>query len=589
MKREKRDKKLEIKEKLIDKFKISEEIADELLLDYGMDVIKVIVDKPFILCHYAVKLEMVTEIIEKNSDNKSENYKNRDIVAAAIIYVIESASRFEGHTFCYKDKLTDKVKQLEPIEIDSIEEALELLKDINEIVIEEDSECRKCIFLVRLYNAEVELAKWIRYYVKENKVTNDLQLNKIKSFIEGYKHSSFKPNSIQQNAIEMALINRISVIWGMAGTGKTTVIKAITEGFKNILSEPKIHILSFTGKAVDELSKKTGFQGETIHSFLGIGLNGRNNNRNIKADVIIIDESGLIGLQLFNSLICSIKNNPEIRIVIVGDPFQLESIEPGNILIDFIESGVIPFIELKDIVRQHENSVIIENAHKIIKGIGYDGTREGLRLKKNESEFIQADGEKVKEKLIMIIDKLLKSGTSIYDIQIISPIRKAENGVEELNKEIAERFNNVSGREVNKFAVLDKVMQVKNSYKGNCNVFNGQVGKISITEEGLMGLECVVVDFGDKKIKYKCNELDEIEIAFATTVHKMQGSQSKIVIMVVDKDHEKMLSRELLYVGVTRAEQQIILVGDKETFNNAVKRKSKERHSLLAERIIETI
>lgn len=585
MKKVDRDKELRIKDKLKAEFNIlDEEIADKLIVDYGMDIANMIEDRPYILSHYLIPMEIVKEAIEKCSANRDEDYKNRNIVATAIIHVIEAMAEFEGHVFCYKSELEDSIKGLdEVVDMEGLERALELLEADSELVRDWDSEGRECIYLSRLYRTEVELAKLITYFAEANK-NYCCDLKKVDEFIDSYCSADIKLNKTQQEAVRMALISRISIITGVAGSGKTTVIKAIIDGFKN-LGEGNIKLTSFTGKAVERMSSITGIQGSTIHRLLGIGLDGSCNVQSINADVLIIEEAGMTCLKLFKMLLDSVKDNKNIRIVIVGDELQLQSIAPGSVLKDLIRSGIIPVVCLQDVVRQGKDSLIISNAHKIIKGIEINEKKSGIRLKKNEFEFIEADGEKIKEKVIGVVDKLLNGGTSVYDIQVMSPVRKGANGVDELNREIADRFNYVPERDIYKFGVVDPIMVRSNNYVKQ--IYNGQRGLITRVDNDIInGTELIIADFSGREVNFNKNEIEEIELSYASTIHKMQGSEIQVAIMVVDKEHERMLSRELLYVGVTRGIEKVILIGNKEVFNEGVRRVSKERNSLLADRIV---
>ncbi|MTK10986.1 MAG: AAA family ATPase [Clostridiaceae bacterium] len=585
MNKDDRDKELGIKEKLITEFNISKEVAEELIVDYGLDIVNMISDKPYTLSHYLMPLEEVKEVIEKCSRDKDDDYKNRNIVAAAIIYVIEAMAEFAGDVFCYKNELEDKIEVLnEVLNKAELEKALELLENDNEIIRDTNKEGRECIYLSRLYKEEVELAKLITYFTEANR-NYCCDLKKVDEFVDSYDYEDNKLNKIQQKAVRMALVNRISIITGVAGSGKTTTIKAIIEGFKN-LGESNIKLTSFTGKAVERMSSITGVQGATIHRLLGIGLDGSNNVSRANADVLIVDEAGMIGVELFKMLLDSVKDNKNTRIVIVGDEFQLQSIAHGSVLKDLVKSKSIPIVCLQDVIRQENKNVITDNARKIIKGINIDGKKSGVRIKRNEFEFIEADSEGIKEKVIGVIEKLLNDGGSIYNIQVMSPVRKGANGVEELNREIANRFNHVSERDIYKFGIVDPVTVIRNNYSRD--TFNGQRGWVKKVEKNLNRIDVITVDFCGREVAFKNKEIEEIELSYASTLHKMQGSEIQVAIMVVDKEHERMLSRKLLYVGVTRGVEKVILIGNKEAFNEGVRRVSKERNSLLAERLVGT-
>ncbi|OAA87791.1 ATP-dependent DNA helicase [Clostridium ljungdahlii] len=586
MKKDNVNRNLTIKEKLIYEFgDIGEQVVDELIVDYGMDITNMVNDRAYILSHYAISFKVIKEIIEKCSVNKDEDYKSRNIVAAAIIYINECMAK-EGHVFTYKSELEDRLKELGVLNDEKLlDKILDFLSAENEIVLYRDLNENTCIYLSRLYNSEVKLAELITNFVEENKKIN-YDLDKVEKFIKSYISKNIRLNNLQQKAVKMSLSNKITCIAGVAGSGKTTVIKAIVEGFKYLKCN-NIQLTSFTGKAVERMSCITGVQGSTIHRLLGIEREDNNNFRSIKADVLIVDEIGMIGLQLFTDLMISVKDNKNIRIVIVGDKFQLQSIDPGSVLKDLIKSGVIPVVYLQDVVRQQKNSLIISNANKIIKGIGINGEKSGIWLKKNEFEFINADGENIKEKVIGAVEKLLNKGTSIYDIQVMSPVKKGNNGVEQLNREIANEFNPIQERDIYKLGILDPVIVVRNNYRKN--IFNGQKGIVKKVLRNMTEIESVTIDFSGKEITFKKNEVEDIEVAYVSTVHKMQGSESKVIIMIVDKEHKRMLSRELLYVAVTRCIERIIIIGNKDTFNEAVKRVIKERNSLLSDRIEENI
>lgn len=577
-----RIKNLEVKKKSIE-LKIDEETAEKLIRDHGNDVLEVVVDKPYVLSQYISDFESVKKIIQMNKGCKGKEDIIKDIVAAAIIYVLENVTAIEGHVFIYTDELGVRAKEIEEIVTEeSIDVALKLLEFQKEIIVDRDDEGRQCVYPAILYRAEVQVANMVRDLVERNKIGYK-ELEKINEFIEAYKPSDISLNLGQKEAIRTALLNNISIIAGGAGSGKTTVLKAITDGFR-YLRQSNIKLVSFTGKAVERLSKATDREATTMHKFLGLREDGRRKVNRIKADVIIVDEVGMLGLELFLMLIESVKQNENLKVVLVGDHNQLPSIAPGNVLKDLINSGVIPVVRLTEVVRQEKDSLIITNANKVLRGITLDGSKVGLRLKKGEFEFIEADSENIKEKVIRIIDKLLDKGESIYDIQVMSLIKGGENGVEELNREIADKVNYVQEREIYKFGVLDPVIVIRNNYKKE--VFNGQRAVAVRVERTLNRTEAVTIDFGDRVVDFNNNEIDDIEIAYATTVHKMQGSESETVIIVVDKEQSRMLTRELLYVAITRGVERVIVVGNKEAFNQGIKKAGKERYSLLAERLV---
>ena len=581
--KEKRDKKAEIKEYLIEDFKIVDQVADRLIAHYGFDVGRVIKDKPYILCHYLIDWQAVNDIIDKINSCKDEDYCNKNVVAAAIVYVIETMTKSDGHTFIYKSQLEDKIEEMGVV-IDKglLNEVMTELGSQDELIIDEDIDGRECVYLTRLYEAEVELAELIEELVGRN-IGDKVEENRVKEFMYNYGSDDFKLTKKQQEAVVTALSRNICIIKGGAGTGKTTVTKSIVDGFK-YLGQTDIKLVSFTGKATERIHTATGMEATTIHRLLGIMEDGnRVKGDRIKADVIIVDEVGMIGLELLNMLLESVKENKNIRIVLIGDENQLASIAPGNVLKDLIRSGVIPMVHLQEVVRQDKDNLIITNANKVIKGIGLDGSRAGIRLKKGEFEFIEADEASIKGKVIKTIDKLLATGTSVYDIQVMSPVRKGTNGVIELNRAIADKYNPILERDIYKFAVLDPVVAIRNNY--NKNIFNGQNGVVKRIDSNSQKVELITVDFNGKKVIFINDGIDNIEVSYANTIHKMQGSESKVAIIIIEEKYKTMLSRELIYVGITRGVERVIIIGNKETFNEAVQREQKHRNSLLTERI----
>lgn len=580
--RDSKDDESRVKKKLIE-FKIDEETAEKMIRDYGNNVLKLIEDKPYVLCHYITEFELIKEIIKKNKGCKGKEESSRKIVAAAIIHILETMTALEGHTFIYRDELVYKAMEyVEEFNQELMHSVLEHLELREEIVIDEDAEKRECVYPANFYKAEVHVANIVRYLMRKHKADNKA-LEKVKEFLVNYKCVDITLKEGQQEAVKVALLSPISIISGGAGSGKTTVIKAIFDGFR-YLGQTNIKLVSFTGKAAERASAITGMEATTIHRLLGLSEEGRKKVDSIKSDVIIVDEVGMLGLELFNMLLQSVNENKNLKIVLVGDENQLPSIAPGNVLKDLIKSGVIPVVHLTEIVRQDKDSLIISNANKVLRGIRLDGSKAGLRLKKGEFEFIEVDSERIKDNVINVMDKLLDKEGSIYDIQVMSPIKGRNNGVEELNREIAERFNYFQEREVYKFGVLDPVIVIRNNYKKK--VFNGQRGIVIRVERNIIRTEAVTVDFDRREVTFKNNELDDIEIAYATSVHKMQGSEAKTVIIVVDKEQSRILTRELIYVAITRGVQRVIVVGDKATFNEVIKKAGKERYSMLSEKLV---
>jgi exodeoxyribonuclease V alpha subunit len=567
---------IKIKESIIRKYSIAKEIAGDLVEDYLENSIEIIEKKGYLLGQYDIEFKEIENIINKYSNNID---KEVDLIKASIVYAIEDDAKNNGNVFMHFNIFEKKVKKLlaKKVSKEKFNKALDELKNESEIIIENDCNENLCVYISRLHKVEVEFANGLAEIINNNEGIND---EKIEKFIDEY--DEIKLEKKQKEAIEVALKNDISIINGMAGTGKTTVIKVIIKAMKKVFGFNKIMVLGYTGKSVQRAMEVTNLEaeGNTIHRFLGIDEKGKiKRNSKIKLDVLILDESSMVDITLMNTLLSYIECS---KIIFTGDYGQLPSIKEGQVFKDLILSNLIPTAKLEKIIRQKEGNIILENSKKINFGIGFQESSKGVKEKKKQFEFEECEAKDIKKKVIKTIEGLIKNDIDIYDIKVMSAIREGVNGVKDLNKKITDEFNPINGREVSKLAVLDNVMAVKNNY--DKNIFNGENGIIIRTEgDNFKGLKKVNVKFGENKIvEYKDDEISELELAYATTIHKMQGSEVPVAIIIVD--NEKVLSRELLYVAVSRAKERVIMIGNKGAFNNGLK-VTVNRNSMLVERI----
>ncbi|MEG1482837.1 ATP-dependent DNA helicase [Clostridium sp.] len=375
-------------------------------------------------------------------------------------------------------------------------------------------------------------------------------------------------NKEQKDAIFSALSESITIIKGKAGTGKTTIVKAILSIYKSINNKGIVDIVSFTGKAVNRISLEDINGAQTIHKFLELSINNIKNKKDIfkKTNLMIIDEAAMVDLELFHRLLKSIKNNDDIRIVMLGDTNQLNPINDGDVFKELIKSKLIKVINLRRVIRQSENSLILKNAENILIK-----KKDWIKNKKGEFEFYDVDDiDQIKKTAINKFRELLGYGYNIQDIVILNTKNDGELGVNTINKEIANEINNREYREEKMFVVLDRVMNIKNDYKKN--VFNGEEG--TIIE---INLKNILVKFNNKTIIYAYEEaIKMLKLSYANTIHKMQGSEYKVVILLVDKN-DKMLNRNLSYVAVTRAKERFIGIGNRDTFLKSVERSDNRR------------
>lgn len=429
--------------------------------------------------------------------------------------------------------------------------------------------------------------------VIENKIVGDLkkiltefippfcEKSEIDSFIADYESKYFTLDIKQKEAVYMSLLNGISILTGSPGTGKTQTTNTIVQCIKAVNPKARILLLAPTGKASNRMTELTNMEASTIHR--GLKLHCFNPGVEVEpllADFVVIDESSMIDAYIFHKLLSSIEDGT--RILFVGDVDQLPSVGAGLILRDMIDSTVIPTTKLTKIFRQAENSDIVKNAHKMIAG-KTTKVENGLDISNHpDSNFIfwqDRNTLTIRHKIMRSIDRLMNFyNYKKSDICILTPMRIGDLGTEELNTLLQEKLNppaydkpeyEISA--INKFRLGDKVIQTANNY--DLKVFNGDVGIISkIYSEISEGIEVTMmdIDFDKRTVTYKEIEFTELELAYAMTIHKSQGSEFKAVIMPLHMSQEQLLNRNLVYTGITRAKEMIIVIGDSEALDYAV-------------------
>lgn len=379
------------------------------------------------------------------------------------------------------------------------------------------------------------------------------------------------------------------VLTGGPGTGKTETIKAIVSIYNTIYPNHKIALAAPTGRASRRLAEMTHREASTIHRLLeyqpDLGpMYGK--NRPLPYDLIIIDEFSMVDIFLAKDLFRAI--NPNTRVLMVGDKDQLPSVGPGNVFKDILETK-IPIIELTEIFRQAQESQIVSNAHLVNQG-------KGIKIDPGKNDFYYIKSSKPEQILSLTrksILRLIEKGYDISEIQVLVPTKRDEVGVYNLNNILQEAVNPVSEKGIKYgktiFKVNDKVMQTENNYEKD--VFNGDIGKIVdigplYEDDEKVEDQVLYVEYGNRLVTYRSSELDQIELAYATTIHKSQGGEYKAVIIVLDSQHYMMATRNLLYTAITRAEEFLCIIGSEKTLIKAIKDdKISERHTSLAERI----
>lgn len=409
----------------------------------------------------------------------------------------------------------------------------------------------------------------------------------IENFLEGYEKSSgIKMAPEQKEAVISALKNTISIITGGPGTGKTKTMAAIIHCIKTLSPDATIHLCSPTGKAAKRMNEMSGMDASTIHRLVKIfNANDRIESNIISGDFIIIDEASMIDAYVFYRLLSSL--DEDIRIVIIGDYNQLPSVGAGLILRDLIDSNTIKTTSLKEIFRQAKNSKIVTNSNIIIN----TGLTAGVTLsRKCSGDFFfieESSTHEIQRKIIMVMKKLMTNmKVPLSDIQVLSAVKGTSLGTEALNRLIQNEFNNntdfIESGEM-QFNSKDKVIHIVNNY--DLNVFNGETGVIGTLNYNESNM--LTIDYPDKSIDYPAWSLEELELAYAITVHKSQGSEFPIVIMPIHSIVSRGLYRNLIYTAITRAKSKMIFIGDKEVFKETVLLvKGNIRNSMVKEKLI---
>lgn len=535
------------------------------------------------------------EIALKNNLDKNSPYR----IESAILYVLTQKAINFGHVYYPKEKLTNEVSKLIGVETELIEPVYMNLLLSSEVVIDNSFE-ESNIYLDYLYVSESCIAsKLAKMALNDDfKILFDIE----KEIKEAIKSLSIKLSKIQIDAIKSCFEENISIITGGPGTGKTTIINTISKIYLD--NGYNISLCAPTGRAAKRIEETTGIEAKTIHRMLGyipssyddIGHFEYNEDNPLDTDVIIIDEMSMVDVVLFEKLLRGMKDNT--RLVIVGDVDQLPSVGAGNVLRDLINSKKIKYTKLVDIFRQSESSNIIVNAHKINNG------QEPILNEKN-SDFFFLKTETPAITRNVVVDLISKRLPNAYgydfskDIQILTQSRKGICGVFELNRLLQDILNPKTettdellvGNKL--FRVNDKVMQTKNNYnlsfvdsdgEENFGVYNGDMGHIIFIDKSSKKLTVEMDD--NRVIDYTLEDLDNLELAYAITIHKSQGSEFKSVIIPMFDGYRLLQTRNLLYTAITRAKENIVLVGDKNVMNNMIRNNTiNSRYSNLENRI----
>ncbi len=570
---------------------ISNNSAVKIFNVYGAGSVDQIKQNPYILCEpdFTVSFESADMIAKKESFEPDNELRLR----AGLVYVLKH-NHGNGHTCLPGDLLVGATARFLNVSTEALEECLGRMV-FDRSLIAESIDSRTFVFTPKMYDIELNSASRIKLMLS---FPAD-KISRLDDAIEACESElGIEYAELQKKAIITALTNGITVLTGGPGTGKTTTLNAIisilnNRGHKVLLAAP-------TGRAAQRMSEVTGFEAKTLHRLLEVSWDkrdnpvfGKNERNQLKCDALIVDEVSMVDSAIFDSLTRALPLG--CRLILVGDSDQLPSVGAGNVLGDLTASGAVPVIRLNEIFRQAQESLIITNAHRIVKG-------ESPLLKETDRDFFFITRYDKSEVTKVITDLCVKRlpdfyGYSVFEnIQVLCPSKKGELGTAELNHRLQSRLNPKSDDKAevtigsHVFRVGDKVMQIKNNYdirwekengEQGDGIFNGDIGIIKSIDRKSRSL---LIAFYDKTARLSFEAAADLDFAYAVTVHKSQGNEFDAVIIPMFPGPPQLYYRNLLYTAVTRAKKTLILVGDPRTVDMMVKNDRRtKRYSALKE------
>lgn len=587
----------------LQKYGITLTLSAKIYEHYGQNVYRVMEENPYQIADHVpgVGFKTADEIARRIGIHTDSDYRIR----SGIFYVLLQAVG-DGHIYLPEEELLSRTKVLLEIELLDISNYLMDLAIERKIVIKEAQEGR-LIYPAQYYYMELGTAKMLHDLNVKYEIA-DVVIEKRLREIEA--NAELQLDEMQRRAVAMAVQNGVLILTGGPGTGKTTTINAMIHFFES--EGMDIYLAAPTGRAAKRMTEATGYEARTIHRMLELAYlpedegrqmqYGKNEENPLEADVIIIDEMSMVDLMLMHVLLRAVPVGT--RLILVGDKDQLPSVGPGSVLKDLIESERFPVVRLTKIFRQAQQSDIVVNAHKINRG-------EAVILDNKSQDFFflkREDANTIISVVLTLIQKKLPKyvDADMFDIQVLTPMRKGLLGVERLNTILQQYLNPPDPKKAEKeygdrlFRVGDKVMQIKNNYQleweiatkyglvvdKGVGVFNGDIGRIT---EINTYTETIEVEFEEKKkVRYPYELLDELELAYAVTVHKSQGSEYPAVIIPLLQGPKQLYHRNLIYTAVTRAKKCVTLVGSDFTFQEMIQNTNEQnRYTSLKDRIQE--
>ncbi|MGE5840843.1 MAG: ATP-dependent RecD-like DNA helicase [Deltaproteobacteria bacterium] len=567
---------------------VSPAYAARIFRKYGWDSIKIVSQNPYRLASDIFGIGFLTADKIAASMGFEKNAPAR--VEAGILYVLHHLSE-EGHVYFPYEPLLERCREILEVDREVIGQAIAVITLEGKIVIEDlnqDLEAfqanHKAVYLRNYYVAETGVADHLLRLTASPRRLRAIDAARALKWVQEKIKLEFASKQIE--AIRSAVSEKVMVITGGPGTGKTTIINAVIRIYRELGA--RILLAAPTGRASKRMSEATGYPARTIHRMLEYNLQKGGFQRGLEhpldMDVLILDESSMIETSLMYHLLKAVPSGATL--ILVGDVNQLPSVGAGNVLKDVIRSGKVPVVELKEIFRQAANSGIIRNAHRINTGVMPELTQEKESL--GDFYFIEQEDQEEVVRIIMelVCERIPKRFKldPLEGIQVLAPMHKGTVGTENLNVKLQQALNPSAKAIVRggrTFRLKDKVMQIRNNYEKE--VFNGDIGRITALDEELRE---VMVTYEGVPVPYDASDLDEIVHAYAISVHKSQGSEYPAVILPLLPQHYLLLQRNLIYTAVTRARKLLIIVGSKKALATGVKNdKIARRYTYLAERL----
>ncbi|MDD3579505.1 MAG: ATP-dependent RecD-like DNA helicase [Desulfobacca sp.] len=558
--------------------------ATKIYKQYGSQAIQVVSDNPYQLATEVYGIGFLTA--DRLAARLNIDRQSPARLAAGLLYSLDQLAK-QGHVYAPRKLLITKAQELLESEGPALEAALESQVQEGHLVIERLEGGETAIYRKPFFVAETGIAQLLARLRAGPGLERPLALDQALEWAQ--KRRRLKLSAEQAQAVTAALTEKVLVITGGPGTGKTTIISCITDIYRSLGA--RVTLLAPTGRAAKRLSEATGSEASTIHRCLEFspqtGGFRRNAGDPLKTDVVVVDEVSMVDTILMYHLL---KALPAVaRLILVGDAHQLPSVGPGNVLKDLLDSGVIPVVQLREIYRQARQSLIVINAHRINQG---QFPIMPPQPQTADFFFLEIDDPEIlRDRLLEIVAHRLPRRygfNPVRDIQVLTPMHRGVVGVQNLNQELQKQINQNpviwqgGGR---MFKLHDKIMQLRNNY--DKEVFNGDIGLVSgyDAENNLLR-----VNFEGRQVSYEPAEWDEITLAYAVSVHKAQGNEFPAVVIALTTHHYLMLQRNLIYTAITRGKRLVVLLGSKKALSMAIRNdRPLKRYSGLAARLRQSL